>query len=396
MITRDDVARLIAEGDGLLQLDPAFVARSWMTPGRRLGLPDEQYDAGERGWLCERWLASTTPAGNAVTVEGEGISMVRDGGARHRLDEVVAVAPDLVMGAEYAREHDGLGRLAKIFDYGERVPFHIHPPTEQARAVGLQSKDEAYYFLPGVDLGPHPESFFGIHSSLTPEEASARLVEYLERWDDDHVIALSRGYRLFPEGGYFVPSGVLHAPGTALTLELQEDSDAMAFLQAVCGEVHLSKELLLGNLSEHARAERGEAAVLDWVDWELNLMADFHSRYHLEPRGIEAEAGADEAWLFWGGDKFAAKRLRLEPGARVTRSEPGAYSLFVWRGQVEVGGIPLAGGAPGRDELLVTAGRAAAGVDIVATGEAPVELISFFGPGLTPDAPRIDREDPRA
>ncbi|MFT4285927.1 MAG: hypothetical protein QM598_13940, partial [Protaetiibacter sp.] len=70
MTTRTEVRDLLAEHDGLLQLDPAFVARSWMVPGRRLGLAEEQYDAGERGWICERWLASTTPAGNAVTVEG--------------------------------------------------------------------------------------------------------------------------------------------------------------------------------------------------------------------------------------------------------------------------------------------------------------------------------------
>jgi hypothetical protein len=171
----------------------------------------------------------------------------------------------------------------------------------------------------------------------------------------------------------------------------------MAFLQAVCGEVHLSKDLLLGSLSRRAREERGEAAVLDWIDWDLNLMADFHTSYHLDPRVIDGgEAGAEEAWLFWGGDKFAAKRLRLQPGARVSRQEAGAYSLFVWRGSVAVGGVALEGGRPGHDELLVTADRAARGVDIVATGGEPVELISFFGPDLAPDAPRIDRKETRA
>ena len=29
--------------------------------------------------------------------------------------------------------------------------------------VGRHSKDEAYYFPPGVDMGPHPETFLGVH-----------------------------------------------------------------------------------------------------------------------------------------------------------------------------------------------------------------------------------------
>lgn len=389
MISRTDAEHVIAESDGILTLEPALVARDWMTPGRRLGLDASQYEVGDRGWICERWLASTTPAGNAVTFEGEGISLVRSGDARIRLDELVAAAPELIMGSEYAATHSGLGRLAKIFDYGDRVPFHIHPPTAQAQAAGLQSKDEAYYFLPGVDLGPHPESFFGVHPSLSQEEASDLLIEHLTRWNDDHVLSLSRGFHLYPEGGYFVPSGVLHAPGTALTLELQEDSDAMAFLQATCGDVHLSKELLLGAFDAQSRSERGERVILDWIDWDLNLMADFHSQYSLTPRTITETDGVNLDWLFWGGSKFSSKRLRLAPGASTTLRENGVYSLFVWTGDVTVGVHALSGGQLGSDELLITHRRAVEGVTFENTGSQAVELILFFGPDLNPDSPQI-------
>ncbi len=73
------------------------------------------------------------------------------------------------MGADYAATHDGLGRLAKIFDYSTRLPFHLHQRQEHAALVGRRSKDEAYYFPPGVDMGPHPESFLGLHPSVAEE-----------------------------------------------------------------------------------------------------------------------------------------------------------------------------------------------------------------------------------
>lgn len=383
---RGDLTALIERTGGVLALEPAYVARSWMTPGRRLGLPPEKYDVGERGAICERWLASTTLAANEVAFPGEGVSTLRDGGAP--LDEVVAAAPDLLMGAEYARAHDGLGRLAKIFDYGDRVPFHIHPPTDQAAAVGLTSKDEAYYYLPGADLGPHPESFFGLHASLTPELAREALLVHLDRWDDDRVLELSKAYHLYEEGGYFVPSGVLHAPGTALTLELQEDSDAMAFLQARCGDVQLSRGLLMDALGDAGR-ERGAEAIFDWVDWDLNLMADFHSAYAIKPSTIRDVDGVREDWIFWGSSKFQGKRLRLAPGARATSVQAGVYSVFVWQGAGSIGGHPFEAGSPGDDEFLIVHSRAVEGVEFVNTSQDPVELIMFFGPDINDDAPRL-------
>lgn len=391
MTTREAVVDLVRRSNGILTLEPALVARSWMKPGRRLGLKPEEYDAGDRGEICERWLASTTPAANTVTVEGEGISTVRDVDGKHRLDHVVDVAPDVVMGSTYADDHAGMGRLAKVFDYGERVPFHIHPPTEQARKVGLNSKDEAYYFLPVGNLGAHPESFFGLHSSLTRDEAAAELVTHLQRWNDDKVLSMSKGYTLYEEGGYFVPSGMLHAPGTALTLELQEDSDAMAFLQADCGGVHLSKDLLLGPLDADATAERGEAAILDWIDWELNLMPDFHSAYRTPPVVFYDQDGVEEAWIFYGGTKFNGKRLRLAPGASITSIENGFYSVFVWAGSGSVGGVAFTGGQIGSDEFLVCHDRATAGVEFVNTGTERVELIKFFGPDINSDVPQVGR-----
>ena len=161
--TRNIIATALAEGRGILRLEPAWVARDFLPPGKRLGLKDEEYEVGERGWISERWIGSTTKADNRISPPDEGLSYVGIPGERITLKEAVEVAGDLIMGAEYAKTHKGLGRLAKIYDFGARIPYHIHQMEKDAKLVGANSKEEAYYFPEDVDLGPHPETFFGVH-----------------------------------------------------------------------------------------------------------------------------------------------------------------------------------------------------------------------------------------
>jgi hypothetical protein len=72
--TRAIVEGALARGNGILRLEPAWVARDLMPSGRRLGLKEEEYEVGERGWISERWLASTTRADNRVGPPDEGLS----------------------------------------------------------------------------------------------------------------------------------------------------------------------------------------------------------------------------------------------------------------------------------------------------------------------------------
>ncbi|MDZ7838579.1 MAG: hypothetical protein U5N58_11880 [Actinomycetota bacterium] len=66
------VGKELEKNSGILKLKPAWVARDFLPPGRRLGLDEEEYDVGERGFICERWLASVTHADNVVGPEDEG------------------------------------------------------------------------------------------------------------------------------------------------------------------------------------------------------------------------------------------------------------------------------------------------------------------------------------
>ena len=208
--------------------------------------PKAAYDLGDRGELCERWLGSTTRADNRIGPPDEGLSYVSVGGTeRITLKDAVDFAPEGIMGADYAATHSGLGRLAKIFDYRGRLPYHLHQRQEHAALVGRRSKDEAYYFPPGKDMGAHPETFLGVHPSIVENEEYDVLLPYLVDWQSDLILRHSVGYLQVVDEGFHVPSGVLHAPGSALTIELQEDSDVFAMLQAVVDGTKISKDLLM-------------------------------------------------------------------------------------------------------------------------------------------------------
>lgn len=374
---------------GILRALPAYVARDWLPAGRRLGLEPEQYDVGERGEICERWLASTTPADNRIGPDNEGVSPIRVGDEEVLLTEVLQAAGDLVLGEEYASTHEGLGRLLKIFDYAERIPHHIHPPAEVAARVGRNSKDEAYVFLPGVERGPHPETFFGILPHLTREEASARILAEIRAWDSDDILGLSPAY-LQPEGeGFMIESGILHGPGTALTLELQEESDAMSMWQALNAGKILDQNMLYKDVSDHDRATRGEEALMDWMDWDANLDPYFYRNHHTPPLPIASGDGYRVEWAFYGTPKFSGKRVFVEPGGRVSTREKGVYSLFVWSGEGTIGGLEVKAGIGTLDELIVTHERAVSGVEYVSTGSEPLEVFTVFGPDINDDAPTV-------
>src|SRR6266576_4405129 len=80
MPDRAQIQDAINAGGGLLRLEPAWVPRSFMLPGRRLRLhPDDLYACGaHRGGINERWFSSTTNADNGpATPPDEGLSYVR-------------------------------------------------------------------------------------------------------------------------------------------------------------------------------------------------------------------------------------------------------------------------------------------------------------------------------
>ncbi|HTP27933.1 MAG TPA: hypothetical protein VMK12_20050 [Anaeromyxobacteraceae bacterium] len=369
---------------GLLRLRPAWVARDFLRPGKRLGLREDQYAVGPRGFICERWLGSETEAENTIKHENEGLSFLEIEGQDLLLRDVVAACPALLMGDSYARTHQSLGRLAKIYDFESRIFFHYHQTADDARKVGRNSKEEAYFYPDGVEMGRHPETFFGVHPYIVREKRQVELLlPLLQSWDSDRILMHSRAYLNVPGEGFHLPSGLLHAPGTALTIELQEPSDVMGVLQAVVDGVKVSKRLLLHHVPPADAQRLGERAALNQLLWDENGDPFFYEHHHTPPVAIAVGVpGVSAQWIYYNTTKFSGKRFVLAPGAHFVDRERGVHNVLIWKGDGRMDGLPIGGGRFGLDEVLVPYQKAMAGVRYENTGSTPLEVLAFFGPDL--------------
>ena len=390
--------KALERGNGILNLKPAWVTRDFLPAGKRLGLKEEDYDAGERGYICERWFASVTHAENRINVEDEGYSYLDIEGENVHLKDACTEAGDLIMGKEYSSRHKDLDRLLKIYDFNCRIFYHLHQGAKDAKKVGMNSKEESYYFLE-ADPGPHPETFFGVHPYIVDKSLQEEIfLPYLKDWNgDDRMLAHARAYMNIPGEGFHLPCGILHAPGTALTLELQESSDIMSVFQAKIGNLPIDKELLTRLLPEEEVARDAEMAALNIVDWEACGDPYFYENHHIVPVMIKETASPDgwEEWIYYNTTRFSGKRLTLKPGKKIACKEKGVFNIFVWKGSASVDGNDVTAGDLGldycRDELLVTHDKALQGFTIKNTGSCDLVLFKFFGPDINLDVPMLPK-----
>ncbi len=401
--------KVISKYDGIIPLEPAWVCRSFLPAGHRLGLAKYTVEDPKRGEVCERWLASMTKADNAVGPEDEGLSYLKTnavGGEGLLLKDAVLAAPELIVGEKYAASHremvekGSLGRLAKIYDFAVRLPYHLHQMQKDAAKLGRNAKEEAYYFPPGVPMLGDDSTFFGMRPELIRAGVHKQLLaQYLNEWQDgkiqiydqDWILHYSIEQKLKHEVGYLLPAGGLHAPGSAVTIELQEDSDVFAMLQAVLSDgTQVPKEALWKDVHPDDRAKYGVNAVVKQVDWELAADANFTERYKLVPTLRQEKKGAGkEEWIYYGGrrPKFTGTKVTVKPGKTFVTRDKGAYNVYVWDGQGTFGGLPIRGtadrvGDHSKDELLVTYARAIRPLEMKNTGRKPLMLIKFFGPDI--------------
>lgn len=379
----------IRESNGVLKLRPAWVAHDFLAGGHRLGLKEEEYDCGERGEIMERWFCSETHAVNRIDIPTEGFSELEIPGYHITIPEALKAATCEILGTEYGKTHDCFGRLIKIYDFKTRLFMHIHQRQEDLNSQGKVSKDEAYYFL-DAPLGDHPETFFGIQKYIVDNNMQYDLfLPMLQEWDSDEnkILKYSYAFQNIPGEGFFLKSGMLHAPGTALTMELQEPSDVGAIYQSSVNGYPINKSMLTKDVAPEdiEKWGSGELAALHQIDWESSADPFFFEKAHLYPKEcVETRQGdIHEDWIYYGSSKFSGKRLILKPGEKFFSKEKGVHNMFIWKGSVKVAGVPMIAGRVDLtscdDELLITGDKAIEGYMIENNGTEEAVLFKYFG-----------------
>ena len=389
--------QILEQGEGILRLAPTWVPRVFCIPGRRIKLHPEDYYAfgAHRGGIDERWFSSTTKADNGpLTTPDEGLSYVvygdDDSPQKVLFKDVVADLGARLLGDEMWDRYDKWPIYSKFFDNKGALPHHVHQMPEHAARVGQEQKPEAYYFPPqlnnyGADF---PHTFFGLEPGTSKEQVR----HCLEIWDqgDNHITDLSKAYRLEAGTGWYVPPGILHAPGSLCTYEPQWASDVFGMFQSLTNDVPIEWDLLVKDVPEDKKQDLDY--IISMLDWEANTNPDFKATHFRPPRPVKpvaemTEEGYIENWITYGSPYFAAKELTVLPGRTITIRDEGPYGLIVLQGHGTMGAWPIESPALIRfgqltyDEFFVSCSAALEGVTIHNPSKSdPIVMLKHFGP----------------
>ena len=389
--------KALEQSEGILRLAPTWVPRSFCIPGKRLKLhPDDLYAFGaHRGGIDERWFSSTTRADNGPeTTPDEGLSYVvyeQDGRTRKTLFiEMVEELGAGLLGQEMWGKYHGWPVYSKFFDNKGPLPHHLHQKPEHAALVGQQQKPESYFFPSqmnnyGADF---PHTFFGLEPGTTREQ----VLHCLQTWDqgDNHITDLSKAYRLEVGTGWYVPSGVLHAPGSLCTYEPQWASDVFAMFQSLVNEMPTPWDLLVKSVPPEKHHDLDY--LVSMVDFETNCDSNFKQHFFRPPVPVEPlasmhERGYEEKWISYRNPYFAAKELTVFPGRTVTIKDTGPYGMIMLQGHGTMGIWPIDTptqirfGQLTNDEYFVSAPVAYHGVSIHNPSLTdPIVMLKHFGP----------------
>jgi len=387
----------LEQGKGILRLAPTWVPRSFCVPGRRIKLhPDDYYVlGGERGGIDERWLSSTTPAMNGpLTGENEGLSPVvfSDGGKEKKilLKDVISALKGKIIGDRLWNEHAAWPMYSKFFDNMGPLPHHVHHNDEKAALIGQFGKPEAYYFPPQLNNhgGDFPYTFIGICPGTKREQIKECLLNFTK--GDNKITNYSQAFRLEPGTGWDVPPGLLHAPGSLCTYEPQKASDVFAMYQSLVNEAIIPEVLLWNGTPKESIGDYD--ALLDVIDWDLNVDTHLMQNRFMAPIPVKSEAemnaaGYSEKWICYKSAAFSAKELTVLPGKTVIIKDSAAYGMIMMQGRGKMGGWEIETpssiryGQLTNDEFFITEKAATEGVTI--TNESttdPIVMLKHFGP----------------
>jgi len=392
----------LEQGEGILRLAPTWVPRAFCIPGKRIKLHPRDYYAfgANRGGIDERWFASTTKADNGpLTTPDEGLSYAVYGDASSPSkvllrDLVAELGAELVGDAIWDAYHKW-PVYSKFFDNQGPLPHHLHQMPQHAALVGAEGKPEGYYFPVQCNNhgGTYPYTFFGLEPGTTKEQVK----HCLEIWNegDNGITNLSKAYKLETGTGWWVPAGVLHAPGSLCTYEPQWASDVFGMFQSLVSDMPIDWELLVKDVPPDRRDDLD--FIVSLIDWEQNVDPNFKATHFCDPiparpvEGMTAE-GYVLKWVVYGSQDVSGQELTVLPGRTVTLRDPAPYGVIMLQGHGTLGVWPVETptmirfGQLTHDEYFISAPAAAAGVTITNPSRSdPIVMLRHFGPH--PDAP---------
>jgi hypothetical protein len=384
------IERALDAGEGILHMAPTWVPRTFLLAGKRLKLASEDVFGfgANRGGIGERWFSSTTLADNGPpTLPDEGLSYVVGPEGRFLFRDAIEADGKSIIGQQIMDQYGGWPVFAKFFDFLGPIHHHLHMREEHALLVGRHGKPEAYYFPPQLNAigNSFPYTFFG----LEPGTTKADLRQCLERWNegDNGILDLSRAYRLQTGTGWFLPAGVLHAPGSLLTFEPQWGSDVLAMFQSLLDDRPVPWDLLVKDVPADRREDLD--FLVDLLDWEENVRPDFKAKYFRAPKLDEAGSGEGymDKWVAYDtGNLFSAKELTIDPGAEMMLRDHGPSGAVCVQGRGRLGAWDIESpnmirfGEVTQDEFFISDTVAKAGVRVRNTGHEPLVILRYFGP----------------
>jgi mannose-6-phosphate isomerase len=170
----------------------------------------------------EEWIASmASPFGEP----GVGIARLPDG---RSLPDAIAAEPEAFLGPRHlARFGADVAVLIKLLDAGERLPVHLHPNDDFARAH-LESrwgKTEAWIIL---EADPRAAVQVGFREHVALESVAG----WVESQDGEALLSSLNQVIVAPGDTIFVPAGTPHAIGEGILLaELQQPTDFSLLLE---------------------------------------------------------------------------------------------------------------------------------------------------------------------
>ncbi|HEX5331838.1 MAG TPA: class I mannose-6-phosphate isomerase [Cellulomonas sp.] len=169
----------------------------------------------------EDWVAST------VTRFGEethGLTILDTGSA---LRDEVRADPVSWLGQAHVPSPELRVPLVKLLDAGQRLPVHVHPSDEHARAldVGPHGKAEAWFILEAPADGQ-------VHVGWTRDIDRAELTRWVDQQDVGAMLGTMHAVTVAPGDSVYVPPGTAHAIGAGILLvEVQQPADLSVLLE---------------------------------------------------------------------------------------------------------------------------------------------------------------------